>query len=238
MSLRQGDLRDMMHDVFEIDSYASKMGADKDIITLSFSLKEKAPAEDLMEFFEKGYAFILDSDVTSGEQKDGTYKVFVEIERNHDAHDNIIELIDGCKNLTAKDKLKFRYYKNWRSNEASKENIEKLVPKKPSEYGIKVSESNLDNYKNFFNRSYVDDISLVENTLRIKKAYADPLLFEFIDFGSHRDIQNRLDEGLNVNDFAEIIFLCKYIGDYNINKYGDKIVLENQDSALVLRRLH
>lgn len=237
MSLRQGDLRDMMHDVFEIDSYASKMGADKDIITISFSLKEKSPANDLMEFFEKGYAFILDADVTSGEQKDGTYKVFVEIERNHDSHDNIMELIDGCKNLTAKEKLKFRYYKNWRSQTATKENIEKMVPTKPSEYGINVNETNLDNYKNFFNRSYVDDISLVENTLRIKKAYADPLFFEFIDFGNHSDIQSRLQESLNVNDFAEIIFLCKYIGDYNINKYGNKVVLENQDAALVLKRL-
>jgi hypothetical protein len=237
MSLREGDLRDMMHDVFEIDSFASKMGADKDIITLSFSLKEKAPADDLMEFLEKGYGFILDADVTSGEQSDGTYKVFVEIERDREAHQNILEIVDGVKKLSGLDNLKFRYYKNFRSNPVSQEALEEVVPNDPDQYGIKVTESNLDNYKNFFNRSYLDTVSLVENTLTIKKIYADPLKFEFIDFGDHTSIQKTITESLNFNDFAEIIFLCKYIGDYNITKYGDKLVLENQEKALVLKRL-
>jgi hypothetical protein len=237
MSLREGDLRDMMHDVFEIDSFASKMGADKDIITISFSLKEKAPADDLMEFLEKGYGFILDADVTSGEQSDGTYKVFVEIERDREAHQNILEIVDGVKKLSGLDNLKFRYYKNFRSNPVSQEALEEVVPNDPDQYGIKVTESNLDNYKNFFNRSYLDTVSLVENTLTIKKIYADPLKFEFIDFGDHTSIQKTITESLNFNDFAEIIFLCKYIGDYNITKYGDKLVLENQEKALVLKRL-
>jgi hypothetical protein len=237
MSLHEGDLRDMMHDVFEIDSFASKMGADKDIITLSFSLKEKAPADDLMEFLEKGYGFILDADVTSGEQSDGTYKVFVEIERDREAHQNILEIVDGVKKLSGLDNLKFRYYKNFRSNPVSQEALEEVVPNDPDQYGIKVTESNLDNYKNFFNRSYLDTVSLVENTLTIKKIYADPLKFEFIDFGDHTSIQKTITESLNFNDFAEIIFLCKYIGDYNITKYGDKLVLENQEKALVLKRL-
>ena len=100
MSLREGDLRDMMDNVFEIDSFSSKMGADKDIVTLSFSLKEKAPADDLMNFLERGYGFILDADVTSGEQSDGTYKVFVELARDNDVHNNILEIIDGVKNLS------------------------------------------------------------------------------------------------------------------------------------------
>ena len=81
MGLRQGALKDMMDNIFEIDSFASKMGSDKDILTLSFSLKEKAPADDLMHFLERGYNFILDADVTAGEQSDGTYKVFVEMEK-------------------------------------------------------------------------------------------------------------------------------------------------------------
>lgn len=238
MSLREGDLKDMVHDIFEIDSYASKMGADKDIVTISFSLKEKAPADDLMEFLEKGYGFILDADATSGEQSDGTYKVFVELERDRHAHENILEIVDGVKKLSNIDRLKFRYYKSFRSRPVDQAALEEVVPTDPDSYGIKVNEANLDNYKNFFNRSYVDDISLVENKLTIKKIYADPLAFEFVDFGDYKTIQSRLNENLNVNDFAEIIFLCKYIGDYNINKYGDKIVLENEDNALVLKRLY
>ena len=87
MGLRIGDLRDMVYKVLEIDSFASKMGDDKDIVTLSFSIKEKSAAEDLMGFIEKGYEFVLDADITPGEQSDGTYKVFVEMERSRKIHD-------------------------------------------------------------------------------------------------------------------------------------------------------
>ena len=76
-----------------------------------------------------------------------------------------------------------------------------------------------------------------DDQLRLKKAYADPLIFEFKDFGKKEEVLERLDEKINVNDFAEVIYLCKYVGDYNITKYGDKLMFENADSAIVLKRL-
>ena len=235
MSLREGDLRDMIHDVFEIDSFASKMGADKDIVTLSFSLKEKAPADDLMNFLERGYGFILDADVTTGEQSDGTYKVFVELQRDKEVHRNILEIIDGVKNLAEMDNFKFRYYKNWRSADISQ--LEEIVPNDPDNYGLKVEESRLDSYKNFFTNSYLDSIDLVENTLSIRKKYADPIVFEFIDFGDVLDIKNNIDGKFDLMEsYPEILFLTKYLGDYNISKYGDKLVFENQGKALVIKR--
>ena len=33
------------------------------------------------------------------------------------------------------------------------------------------------------------------------------------------------------------IFLCKYIGDYNITKYGDKLTFENAGKTLVVERI-
>jgi hypothetical protein len=237
MSLREGDLKDMVIDVFEIDSFASKMGADKDIVTLSFSLKEKAPADDLMNFIERGYGFILDADVTSGEQSDGTYKVFVELQRNRDVHNNILEIIDGVKNLSNMDNFKFRYYKNWRSSPVSQETLEELVPNDPDKYGIKVEESRLENYKEFFNKGYLDQVDLVENNLTITKKYADPLFFEFIDFGDVLTIKNNIEGKFDLMEsYPEILFLTKYIGDYNISKYGDKLVFENEGKALVVKR--
>jgi len=237
MSLREGDLRDMMDNVFEIDSFSSKMGADKDIVTLSFSLKEKAPADDLMNFLERGYGFILDADVTSGEQSDGTYKVFVELARDNDVHDNIMEIIDGVKNLSEIEDFKFRYYKNWRSQDLSQQTLEELVPSDPDNYGLKVEESRMSNYKEFFSKSYLDQIDLKENFLFIRKKYADPLVFEFIDFGDVNYIKDNIDGKFDLMEsYPEILFLTKYIGDYNISKYGDKLVFENQGKALVIKR--
>ena len=237
MSLREGDLRDMVDDVFEVDSFSSKMGADKDIVTLSFSLKEKAPADDLMNFLERGYGFILDADVTAGEQSDGTYKVFVELSRDKEVHSNILEIIDGVKSLAEMDHFKFRYYKNWRSKDLSQETLEELVPNDPDNYGIKVEESRMENYKEFFNKSFLDQVDLKETTLVIKKKWADPLVFEFIDFGDSLTIRENIDGKFDLMEsYPEILFLTKYIGDYNISKYGDKLVFENEGKALVIKR--
>ena len=83
------------------------MGEDQDIVTLAFSVQGHEPAKDLENFVEKGYPFVLDADVSSGEQTDGTYKVFVEMERNKDVPMQIIEIADGVGKLADLDKLKF-----------------------------------------------------------------------------------------------------------------------------------
>ena len=238
MGLRQGDLKDLVYHIFEIDAYASKMGEDKNIITLSFTVKDKAPAEDLVRFLEGGYSFILDSDVTAGEQSDGNYRVFVELQREKSANDNIMEILDGVKKLADIDSFKFRYYKGFKSYETTLDNLNEQVPLDPNSYGVTVSESNLNNYKNFFNNSYVEEIVMEDNILSIKKSYAEKIMFEFIDFGETMSTVKRINESIDVMDsYPEILFLTKYLGDYNICKYGDKFVFENAGSTLVLKKL-
>lgn len=237
MGLRNGDLESLVDNVFEIDSFASKMGEDKNIITISFSVANKEPADDLSKFLEGGYTFILDSDVTAGEQHDGTYKVFVEIERNNDANENIMEIIDGISHLTSIKDWRFRYYKSFQGHDLSIDSLNEHVPTDPDNYGIKVQESNLNNYKNFFNKSYVDEVFMENDTINIKKPYADPLKFKYINFGDTHQVINNIKESFNTNDFAEIIFLSKYIGDYNITKYGNKFTLDNSGHTLVVERI-
>ena len=238
MSLKAGDLKDLVDKVFEVDSYASKMGDDKNIVTLSFSVKDKQPAEDLANFLEKGYSFILDADATPGEQSDGTYKVFVELQRERGVSDNIFEILDGVSKISEIDQFKFRYYKDFRSKDATLEEIMSVVPDNPDNYGLVANESNLNNFKNFFNKSFVEEVTFVDNELTIKKKYADPLVFEFIDFGDVLDIMKNIKGTFNLlESYPEILFLTKYIGDYNISKYGDKLVFENEGKALVVKRI-
>jgi|TARA_B110000444_G_scaffold29043_1_gene24069 hypothetical protein len=236
MGLLAGDLNDLVLPVFEIDSFKSKMGDDKDIVVCSFSCMSEAPAKDLMNFFEKGYPYVLDADVTSGEQTDGTYKVFVEIERHKDVPTQVLEMLDGVGKLANIDKFKFRYYKSFKSQDAQMENISATVPLDKSAYEIKVNENNMDNYKNFFNKSYLDSIDLKENKIKFSKIWADTLTYNVVDFGKSSDIETTITEKYDVNSFAEIIFLTKYIGDYNISKYGDNLLIENNGYTVVLKK--
>ena len=214
MGLRDKDLEHCVENIFEIDAYKSKMGEDKDICVLSFSTINEQSAKDLENFFEKGYPFVLDADSTSGEQSDGTYKVFVEIERGRKTPENIVELLDGVAKLTDQE-YKFRYYKGFRSMPANLETFSEAIPLDADSYGIKVNENK-------------------EDILTVKNKYADPVSFNVIDFGKVDSIN--INEALNVNDFAEVIWLTKYLGDYNVTKYGTKIVLENNGHQLVLTR--
>lgn len=240
MTLQQNDLRDLVSEVIEIDSDKSKMGSDSDIITITFSTISRESAQDLTNFFERGYTFVLDADATPSEQTDGTYKVFVELERDKQAGENIMELANGVANL-ADVKLRFRYHKEFRSQDLTQEALEEVMPLDPDLYGVDqkgMNEDNeLNNYKKFFSKSFVESITMSGNKLTIKKKWADPIQFKFVDFGPTVQTIQNIKESFNADDFAEIIFLSKYIGDYNITKYGNKLTFDNNGSTLVMERL-
>ena len=235
MGLRFGDLRDLVDKVCEIDSYKSKMGSDKDIVVLSFTAKNEGAAKDLVNFVESGYDFVLDAANTTGEVDDGNYKVFVEMERNDKIAENINEIINGVKNLIDQD-MRFRYYKSFKSEDVTVENLNNVIPLDPQTYELTISENKLNNYKNFFNKSYVENIDMLDDNILVKKAYADELMFEFVDFGTTEEVQEKITEKFNVDDFGEILFLTKYLGEYTISKYGDKLAFENDGYTLLLKR--
>ena len=153
MGLRQNDLEFTIDNIFEIDSFKSKMGDDKNIVVMSLSARTKESANDLMNFIEKGYPFVLDADATAGEQSDGTYKVFVEIERDKNAGANIMELANGMINLTGREDFRFRYHKEFRSQDLTQEALEEVMPLEPDMYGVDQKGMNedaeLNNYKNW-----------------------------------------------------------------------------------------
>ena len=239
MSLQRHDLKDLVDNVLEIDNYKSKMGADEDIVTVAFATKTKESADDLSSFIERGYTFVLDADATSGEQSDGTYKVFVEIERSNSIGEQIIELANGIENLTGMSDIRFRYHKEFRSKPLTLEELDETVPFEPDLYNVdqKGMTESLDNYKKFFNKSMVESVNMWNDILTIKKAYADPVYFKFVDFGPTQQTLESISESFNADGFSEIIFLTKYVGDYNITKYGNKLAFENDGNTLVVERI-
>lgn len=137
--LEQNDLKRLVTPELHIDEFKSKMGTDDDIIVLSFKVKEKSPATDLMMFLESGYDFVLDADVSAGVMEDGDYIVFAEIERSAEAADQIIQLMDDILNLTDQDitDWQFQYRKSGKSYDVTKENIMSQVPLSPALYDKK-----------------------------------------------------------------------------------------------------
>lgn len=238
-NLRSGDLVHLVKKVFEIDSYKSKIGDDEGIIVVTFIVDTEDPAKDLENFFEMGYNFVLDSDVTSGELDDGKFRVFVELERTRHAPEQIFELIEGVKKLTGFDNMRFRYFKNFKSQDATIENLKATVPTDVASYKIAAEKDQLNTYSEFFKRSYADKVTVLDESITFKRVYSGPVSFEIIASGPKQQVHDSIKGPviLEGKDMAEVMFLTKLIGNYNIIKVKDTFIFENNGWAVALKRI-
>lgn len=97
------DYHDLVNQIIpevQVDEYSAKMGSDDEIVTLSFTVKGRQVGEDLVDWFERGYDYVLDAQVSDGEITSGKYLVFVELNRRSTVPERICELIDDMVTLT------------------------------------------------------------------------------------------------------------------------------------------
>ena len=237
-SLKANDLRHFVKKVFEIDSFKSKIGDDRDVVVLSFTVDHEDPAKDLENFIEMGYEFVLDADVSPGEMDDGTYKVFVELERGRHVASEIVQIINGIEKLTGEDKMRFRYFKSFRSQDATEENLASAVPTDGDAYEVATQRAKLDNFQEFFSNSYADELKLIDESISFKRIYGETVTFDIITSGTRQEVYETIKGPilLESKDMAEVMFLSKYIGNYNITKVGNAFIFENSGWAVALER--
>jgi hypothetical protein len=237
-SLRANDLRHLVKKVFGIDSYKSKIGNDEEVVVLSFTVDHEDPAKDLENFIEMGYDFVLDADVTPGEMDDGKYVVFVELERGRHVAEQILEIIEGVNQLTGFEQMRFRYFKNFKSYDATEENLKAIIPMDKEQYAIATEKNKLDNFQEFFINSYADEIKLLDESISFKRNHSGHVEFDIVTSDS-KDRVYEATKGpivLESKHMAEVMFLTKVIGNYNINKIGDTFIFENNGWAVALKR--
>jgi hypothetical protein len=147
--LERGDLARLIHPELHIDEFKSKLGDDQDVIVLSFKVDAKEPAADLVSFIEKGYTWVLDADVSSGEMDDGSYIVFVELDRSKTAPDDIMSLMEDLTGLTEQelDDWRVRYYKARKETTLSLEALHDLIPLSPEAYEKAYGHEEIDKLK-------------------------------------------------------------------------------------------
>jgi hypothetical protein len=237
--LRPLDLKEMVYPVFEIDTYSSKMGEDRDVCVISFEVKDRAPARDLMEFIEKGYNFVLDSDVSSGENERGEYFVFVEISRTPQLSEQIEELIYGVNKLTGIDSWDFKYHKQSNLHEANSENLKNIIPKTPESYDGLLVKVKTESIKKFFNKTLMDDLSIDGDVITIHKPFDQRIQLRIVEEGATEQIIEGSTAPYIVDQAAmsEIFWLTKVLGDYNINKVGENFIFDNKGRSMILQRI-
>jgi hypothetical protein len=236
--LQTGDLKDFVSEVFTVDQYKSKMGNDSDILVLGFRVKEKHPAMDLVEFIERGYSYVLDADMSTGEEHDGQYQVFVELERTPSLKKNLTHLLDGIGQLTDVDTWRFRYQKAPSSVEFNEQAVMENIPLTPQDYERKIMEIKNADVVNFFNQGSVEVALESDNTITFSKAYSGDVDAKFIAIGDYNDDKQTLPGALALDESSksQVTFLNKYLGNYDINKIGNKFLIRNGTKAVVIEK--
>ena len=134
--LETGDLKRLIHTELHIDEFKSKLGADEDTVVVSFKVKGKEPAQDLVNFIEKGYEWVIDADVSSGEMDDGDFIVFIECDRNPKLAQELVEMMEDIMNITEQtaEDWRVRYYTSQEDHKLDVDSLRNLIPSTPEEY--------------------------------------------------------------------------------------------------------
>ena len=133
-SLEYKDMEGLIKPEIHIDEFESQMGDEDDIITISFFVRDPAAATDLVNWFERGYDWVVDADKSPGEIKTNRYLVYVEIRRRSVAVDHVYELLEDLETLTEFGPKDWTMVYRDESMPFTKENFERVVPLSPKLY--------------------------------------------------------------------------------------------------------
>lgn len=120
-----------------VDEYTAKMGRDRDIVTISFTVKSEAVGNDLVSWFEKGYDYILDAQISDGEVENNHWLVFAEMSRRSTVPSRIIELLTDLKTLTNLSLMDWTINVNEEEYDPDENILKQVIICNPNEYKMK-----------------------------------------------------------------------------------------------------
>lgn len=235
-SLKSNDLKDFVNNIFTIDGYQSKMGKDEEVAVLAFEVTDQEPAKDLVSFIEKGYGFILDADMSTGENRKGKYNVFVEMERNRYLGKNIKTILDDVQKLTGIEEWKYRYYKEVESKPFTEELD---IPTDGDAYTQFVEVYKQQELDRFFNKGTTEQKYVKDNIIEFKRHASGNLRMQVVDEDTTENIVNKYTGATKLDEqsVSEALWYTKFFGNYNIYKIDENFFFTNGIRTKVLKRI-
>jgi hypothetical protein len=76
------------------------------------------------------------------------------------------------------------------------------------------------------------------NNLTIRKQYAGDITVQLEAIGDYRTLEAGLKGALQLDESSngQVLFLEKYLGNYEIHKINNKFILKNGDKAMIFRK--
>ena len=223
----------MVSPIFGVDIYDAKTGDNDDVSVVSFRVKSEDAARDLSRFLEKEGDWIMDSDISTGEDITGHYLTFAEIRRNHRLAERIRDLLEVVEKLTGAQDWKFTVGKRQLVHPAKLETLEELIPMDVKNYNQNQAEQKYEQISEFFNNTKFNTITVSENAVKLAQY--------FQDFKPHSELSlSIVKEDPNDDDLKESVsgtskqsfrWLEKLMGpDITVESMGSSYLLTNSVS--------
>lgn len=125
------DLDFLVLPMIEIDTFESKIDNSK-VIVVAFYVFEQEPAKDLELFIEKGEVECMDTETSPAPTEDGYYVVFVELDRDFNFPEKVVNILDSIDNLTNVEQWQFKTYHDDNIYDLSLDTLKEHVNLDPS----------------------------------------------------------------------------------------------------------
>jgi len=237
--LRAKDLAGFIDNKISVDRFRSKMGEDQDVVVLAFEATEKYPAMDFMEFLEKGYSFILDADISAGEESNGHYKIFVEIPRSTRLPEQLVHMMRGISQVCDCHDWEFKYYQDKNYWPVSQETVEKHIPLTADDYQHHMLMIKQGKVSEFFDQGAVEVTLEADDTLTFEKPYSGSVTAKLVAMGDHDTIKNQIPGAISLDESSQsqVVFLTKFLGNYGIDKIGNNhFLINNGEKSVIIQK--
>jgi len=163
------DMKGQIEPTVSVDEYVARSGKDSDVITLAFIVHCESAGNDLVNWFERGYDWILDASVSEGELTPGKYLVFTEIKRRTTAPERIVKLVSDLETLTGLTVEDWKVIVDDKEYAPDENILKKVIAISPHEYRTEVeNEGELNEMRK---RAGLETIKLYGEPDRDIKAY-------------------------------------------------------------------
>jgi len=139
MTVKYGEMENLVTPVISIDQYKPKIGEANETVVVAFEVASEQPAKDLSNLMETDIVDMLDVDISSGPNEQNKYVVFVEFERNGDLNKKIMEIVKTASNVTGITEWKYTYFTGTETMELNEDNLNNTIITDSNEYVMRHS---------------------------------------------------------------------------------------------------
>lgn len=235
MTLKHNDLMGTILPTISIDEFVPKAGTEDDVIVVSFYFTDRAPANDLNDFIQRGVVDVLDVEVSPNTDTSGRFLVFVEMYRNEMFPNKLKALVKDIQNLTGPVDWAIKPYRSGSTFSITDPLLFNYIDlnNKDTKPGTVTD----DTVTEFLQHSHIGKLVLEGNAVSMihgrSKVYA-----EIVDIGKCDEVLSRnslTNVGFNLTETPyEATVLANILGVFTVLPIGKFLLVSDDDNDRVM----